>query len=210
MQADRDESLTLEILCAIEADQSVTQRRLASQLGVALGLTNAYLRRCVRKGLVKMAEAPANRYIYYLTPKGFAEKSRLTAEFLSASLGFYRRASDSMAAVFDACRARGLRTVCLAGARELAEIASVRAQDSGVDIVGRYAPGTGEGRFLARPVFEHLADVPACDAAVFVAMQPAPALYAELCERWGADRVLVPGVVALFAHDAAEPPGTAG
>jgi DNA-binding MarR family transcriptional regulator len=60
-----------------------SQRRLASELGVAVGLVNAYLRRCINKGLVKVRDAPARRYAYYLTPNGFAEKSRLTVEYLS-------------------------------------------------------------------------------------------------------------------------------
>ena len=87
---EREESLTLEILAAIEARSDVTQRHLARTMGIALGLTNSYLKRCVRKGLVKIHQAPANRYLYYLTPKGFAEKSRLTARYLSVSFAFYR------------------------------------------------------------------------------------------------------------------------
>ena len=98
----REEPLTLEILEAIEESSDVTQRHLARRLGVALGLANSYLKRCVRKGLIKVQQAPANRYLYYLTPKGFAEKSRLTAEYLRVSLSFYRRASDSLAAIFSA------------------------------------------------------------------------------------------------------------
>jgi DNA-binding MarR family transcriptional regulator len=81
----KENSMTLELLEAIEEKSDVTQRRLARELGVALGLANSYLKRCERKGLVKIHKAPANRYLYYLTPKGFAEKSRLTAEYLSAS-----------------------------------------------------------------------------------------------------------------------------
>src|SRR5499433_4048044 len=76
-----------------------SQRRLASELGVALGLANAYLRRCVKKGLVKVRQAPARRYAYYLTPRGFAEKSRLTVEYLSESFGFFRRAQADCVAV---------------------------------------------------------------------------------------------------------------
>ena len=44
-------------------------------MGVALGLANSYLKRCIRKGFIKITEAPANRYLYYLTPQGFAEKA---------------------------------------------------------------------------------------------------------------------------------------
>ena len=68
----KEERLTLELLDAIERRSDVSQRHLARQMGVALGLANSYLRRCAKKGLVKVREAPANRYFYYLTPKGFA------------------------------------------------------------------------------------------------------------------------------------------
>ena len=73
----------------IERDNAITQRALAGELGIALGLANAYLRRCVRKGLVKMHQVPINRYAYYLTPQGLSEKSRLTAEYLAVSLDFF-------------------------------------------------------------------------------------------------------------------------
>ena len=77
--------IMLGLLDAVEQDRAQSQRHLASELGIALGLVNAYLKRCIKKGLVKVSEAPARRYAYYLTPKGFAEKSRLTVEYLSAS-----------------------------------------------------------------------------------------------------------------------------
>ena len=41
----REESLTLEILEAIEQRDDLTQRHLADQMGVALGLANSYLKR---------------------------------------------------------------------------------------------------------------------------------------------------------------------
>ncbi len=72
----RKDSLTLEILETIEKHDNLTQRHLADNLGVALGLANSYMKRCVLKGLIKVHQAPANRFLYYLTPKGFAEKSR--------------------------------------------------------------------------------------------------------------------------------------
>ena len=92
---DKEESLTLEILKAIDQRSDVTQLRLARRMHLALGLTNSYLKRCVCKELVEIHQAQANRYLYYLTPKGFAEKSRATAQYLSISFSFYRRAGDS-------------------------------------------------------------------------------------------------------------------
>jgi DNA-binding MarR family transcriptional regulator len=200
MDPDKDHSLTLEILNAIEADHRVTQRRLADHLGVALGLTNVYLKRCVRKGWVKINEAPANRYMYYLTPKGFAEKARLTGEFLSYSLGFYRRASDGLGALLAACAGSGLDSVCLVGRTELAEIASVRAQEHSVDLVGTYDPEAGGGTFVGRPLFTRLGDVPDCAACVVTMMRPVPDLLDTLGTRWPRERILVPPLVASLVN----------
>ena len=61
---DPEESLTLEILDTVQRNEQLSQRHLSRQLGVALGLANSYLKRCVRKGWVKVQQAPANRYLY--------------------------------------------------------------------------------------------------------------------------------------------------
>ena len=95
---EREDAITLEVLSEIEARSDLSQRRLAARLGIALGLTNSYVKRCVRKGLVKVRQIPANRYFYYLTPKGFAEKSRLTGQYLAASFEFYGTASHPLQA----------------------------------------------------------------------------------------------------------------
>jgi DNA-binding MarR family transcriptional regulator len=65
----REGAILLGLLEAVAVDGGRTQRRLAAELGIAVGLVNAYLKRCVKKGLVKVSEAPARRYAYYLTPK---------------------------------------------------------------------------------------------------------------------------------------------
>ena len=79
-----NERIVLGLLSSVENDGDRSQRRIAAELGIALGLVNAYLKRCIKKGLVKVHDAPARRYAYYLTPQGFAEKSRLTVEYLSS------------------------------------------------------------------------------------------------------------------------------
>ena len=100
-----DPEIMLGLLTSIERDSGITQRKLACDLGIALGLANAYLRRCVRKGLIKMSQVPLNRYAYYLTPQGFGEKSRLTAEYLAVSFNFFRRARGDCADLFERCAA---------------------------------------------------------------------------------------------------------
>jgi DNA-binding MarR family transcriptional regulator len=130
-----DPEIILGLLTSVERDSGITQRKLARDLGIALGLANAYLRRCVRKGLVKMSQVPLNRYAYYLTPQGFAEKSRLTAEYLSASFDFFRRARSECTLLLGECANRGWRKIALYGAGDLAEIVVLSAPETGIEVV---------------------------------------------------------------------------
>lgn len=199
MTKNREEVVTLEILEAIEGRSDVTQRHLADRLGVALGLANSYLKRCVRKGFIKITQAPANRYLYYLTPHGFAEKSRLTTAYLAYSFAFYREASESMTAALQQCVEVNVRRVLFAGVSELAEIGSVRAHDFNLAVVGTYDPASVVPRFIGKPVWRQLDDALPAEAAIFTALAPADTMYLSLLARYGAQRVLVPGIVRPLA-----------
>ncbi len=159
---DKEDSITLEILETIEGKSDVTQRHLAQRMGVALGLANSYLKRCVRKGLVKIQQAPANRYLYYLTRKGFAEKSRLTGQYLSYSFKFYRRAGDSCAGALVRCKRNGWRWITLCGASDLAEIASLRALEHDIEIACVYDRNRETNRFLNYRLVNSIQE---CDAS---------------------------------------------
>jgi len=78
------------------------------QLNIALGLANAYLKHPAKKGFIKIHEAPLNRYAYYLTPYGFAEKSWLTTKYLSFSFDFFRQARQDCIALLPAFSAFAL------------------------------------------------------------------------------------------------------
>jgi len=123
--ATTETEITLGVLDAVHANASVTQRSVAQDVGIALGLANAYLKRCVRKGLIKVQQMPPNRYAYYLTPQGISEKTRLSAEYLSSSFNFFRRAKDQCEQALKVCKARGWKRVGLVGRSELAEIAAL-------------------------------------------------------------------------------------
>src|SRR5437868_9167637 len=145
-------SIVLSVLTSIERDSAITQRKLAGELGIALGLANAYLRRCVRKGLVKMRQVPLNRYAYYLTPQGFAEKSRLTAEYLAVSFDFFRRARSDCAELLQECAARGWTRVALCGAGDLAEVAVLSAGESEIAVVCVIDAARAGGRCVSVPI----------------------------------------------------------
>src|SRR5437660_7741178 len=87
---DVESQRDLELLEAVAGDGRVTQRKLSSRLGIALGLTNLYLKRLVRKGYVKCVNVNPNRILYLITPQGIAEKTRLTYLFMDYSLQLYK------------------------------------------------------------------------------------------------------------------------
>lgn len=196
----KDDELTLELLDAIEQRSDVSQRHLSQKLGIALGLTNSYLKRCARKGYVKVKEVPANRYLYYLTPKGFAEKSRLTARFLSTSLHFYRQSAESCNELFELCRERQWRRIVLCGASDLAEIAVMRSAGFPVIVHGVYDPKFEDGLFLSLPVWREWDAVAATHAFMVTGLEEPLKTYWNV--RGFVDdenRVLVPRVLGLGA-----------
>lgn len=198
--AEQDEAersrIVLGLLESVERDGGTSQRRLASELGIALGLVNAYLRRCVKKGLVKVAHAPARRYAYYLTPQGFAEKSRLTVEYLSYSFSFFREARADCATALAQAGARGWRRIALAGISDLAEISTICALESGVGIGAVVDPTADVSRFIGLPVVASFADLPEpCDAAVLTDLRDPVKTLAAARQHFGDDRVLVPDLL---------------
>lgn len=161
----REDQLTLELLETIGKNSRVSQRHLARQMGVALGLANSYLKRCIRKGYVKIKEAPANRYFYYVTPKGFAEKSRLTAKYLANSFSFYRQAVDGCREIFTRCREDGHQKIVLCGVSDLAEIALLHARELGIPVSAIYDADHDSARFMGVPVYP---DLHALEADVYI------------------------------------------
>jgi DNA-binding MarR family transcriptional regulator len=194
---ERDDARVLELLDAVQQRSDLSQRHLARQMGVALGLANSYLKRCIRKGLIKISTAPANRYLYYLTPKGFSEKSRLTARYLSISFDFYRRAGESCAKALSDCRARGWRRVVLCGASDLAEIAALRALELDVAVVGVVDAASDRQRLIGHPVWRTLKQAESFDGCLLTDLESPAERYRELAAAVGRERVLVPDILRL-------------
>jgi DNA-binding Lrp family transcriptional regulator len=146
IEAHRD----LKLLEAVEADSRITQRSLASRLGIALGLTNIYLRRLVRKGYIKCVNVQSNRISYLITPRGIAEKARLTYEFMDYSLHLYGEVRQHLRAVLQDCAAAD-RRVAIYGRGEAAELAYLSLKEFGLDPVAVFDVDGGQ-EFLGMPV----------------------------------------------------------
>src|SRR5262249_38326988 len=151
IEAQRD----LKLLEAVEQDSRVTQRSLASKLGIALGLTNIYLRRLVRKGFIKCVNVRPNRITYLITPRGIAEKARLTYEFIDYSLHLYSEVRGHLRTVLRECAAAD-RRVAIFGRGEAAELAYLSLREFGLEPVAIFDLEGGR-EFLGIPV------TPVCD-----------------------------------------------
>ena len=188
--------IVLGLLESVERDSAQSQRRLAAELGIAVGLVNIYLRRCVNKGLLKIAQAPTRRYAYYLTPSGFAEKARLTLEYLSYSFDLFRRAKADCTTVLLAANARGFHEIVLAGVSELAEIAIICAQETGIEIVMIVDTRSSLTTFAGLAVVGGYDRIECGFHAVVVTeLKTAQETYAAAVQRFGAERVLVPSML---------------
>src|SRR4030043_1207700 len=84
-----DSMRDLQLLEEIEKNPRVSQRELSHKFGIALGVTNACIKRMARRGLIRLKGFPPRRIVYYLTPKGFAEKSKLMLHFFSYNIHHY-------------------------------------------------------------------------------------------------------------------------
>ncbi len=193
-----DGRIVLGLLNSVDSDGSQSQRHMAAELGIALGMVNAYLKRCVRKGLVKVGTAPARRYAYYLTPHGFAEKSRLTVEYLSSSFSFFRQAKADCAEAFRIANARNLKNLVLRGKSDLAEVAILSAVESGVAIVAVVDTDADASLFIGRTVVSSYDQVPVpFEAVVITDMRSAQRSFDEAVAVVGAQRVLAPKLLGL-------------
>jgi len=192
----------LGLLQAVERNNGVTQRSLANELGVALGLINAYIKRGVKRGLIKIHQVPKRRFAYYLTPQGFAEKSRLAGLYLSSSFEFFRRARRDCDAATHAAAARGWHRIVLVGASDLAEVAIICAADSKAKIVGIVDARADRETFHGLPVWGRLEDArKRADAAMITSLDDARDAFVQATEVFGGERVLVPALlVSAVAH----------
>ena len=147
LQGQRD----LLLLSELDRNGGATQRTLASKLGVALGLTNLYLKRLVRKGHIKIMTIPRNRIRYLLTSQGFAEKSRLTYQYMQYSLSYYRDIRGRLNDMLSTLEWTHGQRVAICGTGELAELAYLAFREMNVNCVG-FVDGNTRESFLSCPV----------------------------------------------------------
>lgn len=174
----------LEILAELARDDRVTQRRLAARLGIALGLTNLYLKRLARKGYIKVTTIPPRRIRYLLTPKGVAKKTRLTYQYMEYSLQLYRETRRALRRKLLPLVRQGRRRVALYGTEEAAELAFLTLRELGVEVAAVFGDEDARATFLGfrvRPLGELTPD--GLDLVVVASFGPADGAVAKLRAR---------------------------
>lgn len=191
-RSESNQEIVLRLLEQVEADDSVSQDRFAKRVGIAKGLANAYFNRCLQKGWIRLRQVPKQRFLYYLTPKGFAEKARLTAQFLTSSYQFYRNVRTDIGALLAKAHRENHIRLAVLGAEELAEIIAIVSEESPIEIAGFIAPNSERKRIAGRPVVASWSSIDGADAVVLATFQNARAVYNTFRAQHPAVTVFVP------------------
>ena len=197
MRGDFRSNSELEFLTAIERGEVVTQMTLRKRIGVSIGLINALVKRGMRNGYIKTRKVPFKRYAYYVTPKGFSEKSRLVAVYLENSLAFFRAARNEYANIFAHARTHGRSRLVLVGSGELAEIAILAAWGEGLTLLGLLDSEINQDQHYGVRVIRSLEEIGSFDAVVITDSRAPQQAYEDMRERLPEARVLAPPLLKI-------------
>jgi DNA-binding MarR family transcriptional regulator len=126
----------LSLLQELEKNPIVSQRELSNKFGIALGVTNACLKRMVRRGLIRIMSLNHHRIGYFLTPKGFAEKAKLTLHLISWTVQHYSTLKDLIGERLLEMQNRGVERIVFYGVSEEMEVAYITLQGINLKLVG--------------------------------------------------------------------------
>ena len=126
----------LQLLEEISRDSSASQRKLSERLGVALGVTNACLKKMANKGYIKIKGINHKRISYFLTPDGFSEKARLTYHFLEYTVHYYIDLKKNLAEKLDSISKQGVKRAVFYGAGDVMEVAFVISHEADIELLG--------------------------------------------------------------------------
>jgi len=120
-----EEQRTLDLFEAVESRPDINQRQIAEELGISLGLANAFLKTILNKGWIRARKVKARRWLYFLTPKGALEKSRLSLSYLHRTLESLRELKSKGDEHLCILSEKGVTGIHLCGEDDLTEVLSL-------------------------------------------------------------------------------------
>jgi DNA-binding Lrp family transcriptional regulator len=131
-----EEMRDLRLLEELERNPIISQRALSHKFNIALGVTNACLRRMARKGWIQITELNRKRIGYYLTKKGFLEKSKLTFTLVTGIIQHYSELKKVIGDRLLEMQVDGVRRIVFYGVSEEMEVAYITLQGVDLKLVG--------------------------------------------------------------------------
>ena len=131
-----EELRDLRLLEELERNPIISQRELSHKFGIALGVTNACLKRMVRKGWIRIRGFDHRKIGYYVTPKGFLEKSRLTFHLVSGIVQHYSELKQVIGERLLEMQREGMKRVVFYGVSDEMEVAYITLQGVNLKLVG--------------------------------------------------------------------------
>jgi hypothetical protein len=119
-----EELRTLTLFNTVESSPGINQRQLARELDVSLGLTNTYFQRVLKKGWIRAKQVKPRRWLYFLTPQGVLEKSRLSLSYMYRTLESFRELKSKGDAHLRILSKKGVSGIHLCGENDLTEVLS--------------------------------------------------------------------------------------
>ena len=119
-----EEIRTLTLFNTVESRPEINQRQLARELDVSLGLTNTYFQRVLKKGWVRAKQVKPRRWLYFLTPQGALEKSRLSLSYMHRTLNSFRELKRKGDEHLRILSNKGVSGIHLCGENDLTEVLS--------------------------------------------------------------------------------------
>ena len=124
-----DQEVMVNLLTRLAEEPTVTQRTLAGEMGIAVGMMNNYIKSSISKGYLRAKQVSPRRWAYFVTPKGFAEKSRMVVSHLSSSLTFFRTIRLQLERLFELCAEKDISNIALVGEGDVADMAFLVKQE---------------------------------------------------------------------------------
>jgi len=131
-----EEIRDLQLLEELGKNPIISQRELSHKFGIALGVTNACLKRMARKGWIRIRDLNPRKIGYYLTPKGVIEKARLTLNLISFRVQHYAELKKIIGNRLLEMQNKGLKRLVFYGVSDEMEVAYITLQGVNLKLVG--------------------------------------------------------------------------
>jgi DNA-binding MarR family transcriptional regulator len=116
---------SIRVLNLISEKPRLSQRDIASQSGLSLGLVNLTLKRLLQTGHIKVSNLNKKKVEYLVTPKGFFEKANHSYAYLSKTLKVFMEYQHRLTTILQGLVDQGTSAFAVLGAGEIAELVDI-------------------------------------------------------------------------------------